>query len=145
MNKNEIANIVALFPFESDTAKSLVNRLESALTKDGTPSARLRMASSSLLALSDKVDSESQDSGMLVALGSFLLIGSEIAKEQAPKASTTQAPKAPKATREKWFDADSPEAKAITTPKPRKNKNVVVEQNQDAIITALLEAIRASR
>jgi hypothetical protein len=145
MNKNEIANIVALFPFESDTAKSLVNRLESALTKDGTPSARLRMASSSLLALSDKVDSESQDSGMLIALGSFLLIGSEIAKEQAPKASTTQAPKAPKATREKWFDADSPEAKAITTPKPRAKKNAPAPVIADEILALLVQAINAGK
>ena len=141
MNKNEIAQIVALFPFESDTAKSLVNRLESALTKDGTPSARLRMASSSLLALSDKVDSESQDSGMLVALGSFLLIGSEIAKEQAPKASTTQAPKAPKTTREKWFDADSPEAKAITTPKPRAKKSETPALDLDAVAKLLGEIL----
>ena len=145
MNKNEIAQIVALFPFESDTAKSLTNRLESALTKDGTPSARLRMASSSLLALSDKVDSESQDSGMLVALGSFLLIGSEIAKDQAPKASTTQAPKAPKATREKWFDADSPEAQAITTPKPRTKKNAPAPVVADEILALLVQAINAGR
>jgi hypothetical protein len=148
MNKNEIAQIVALFPFESDTAKSLTNRLESALTKDGTPSARLRMASSSLLALSDKVDSESQDSGMLVALGSFLLIGSEIAKEQAPKASTTQAPKAPKTTREKWFDADSDEAKAITTPKPRTKKTTAPSVEAEAIsplIAMLEEFIKTAR
>lgn len=136
---------MALFPFESDTAKSLVNRLESALGKDGSPSARLRMASSSLLALSDKVDSESQDSGMLVALGSFLLIGSEIAKEQAPKASTTQAPKAPKATREKWFDADSPEAKAITTPKPRAKKNAPAPVIADEILALLVQAINAGK
>lgn len=141
MNKQEIAQVVELFPFSSDVAKSLVNRLESALTKDGTPSARLRMASSSLLALSDKVDSESQDSGMLVALGSFLLIGSEIAKEQAPKATTTQAPKAPKATREKWFDADSPEAKAITTPKPRAKKAETPALDLDAVAKLLGEIL----
>ena len=122
MNKVQIAEIVALFPFESDTAKSLVNRLESALGKEGSPSARLRMASSSLLAQSDKLPDDSQDASMLLALGSFLVIASEIAKDNTPAPSTTQAPKAPKATREKWFDADSDEARAITTPKPRTKK-----------------------
>ena len=140
MNKQEIANVVELFPFSSDVAKSLVNRLESALGKEGSSSARLRMASSSLLALSDKTQDE-QDASMLLALGSFLVIASEIAKDNAPKATTTQEPKAPKTTREKWFDADSPEAKAITTPKPRKKNAPAPALDLDAVATLLGEIL----
>jgi hypothetical protein len=120
MNKNEIAQTVGMFDLSSDTAKSLVNRLESALTKDGTPSAKLRMASSSLLALSDKCEEDSTDEAVTLALGSFLAIFAEIAKESAPK-----APKAEKKTRENWYPTDSAEGQAIiakTTPKPSRTK-----------------------
>jgi hypothetical protein len=141
MNKQEITNVVGMFDLSADVAKSLVNRLESALTKEGTPSAKLRMASSSLLALSDKCDEESNDEAVTLALGSFLAIFAEIAKDQAPKASTTQAPKAPKATREKWFDADSPEAKAITTPKPRAKKSETPALDLDAVAKLLGEIL----
>ena len=140
MNKVQIAEIVALFPFESDTAKSLVNRLESALGKEGSPSARLRMASSSLLAQSDKLPDDSQDASMLVALGSFLLIGSEIAKDNTPAPSTT-TPKTPKATREKWFDADSAEAQAIIAPKPRTKKTPAPALDLDALAKVLGEML----
>jgi hypothetical protein len=145
MNKQEIANVVGMFDLSADVSKSLVNRLESALTKEGTPSAKLRMASSSLLALSDKCDEESNDEAVTLALGSFLAIFAEIAKDQAPKASTTQAPKAPKATREKWFDADSDEAKAITTPKPRTKKNAPAPAIADEILALLVQAINAGK
>ena len=145
MNKQEITNVVGMFDLSADVAKSLVNRLESALTKEGTPSAKLRMASSSLLALSDKCEEESNDEAVTLALGSFLAIFAEIAKESAPKATTTQAPKAPKATREKWFDADSPEAKAITTPKPRTKKNAPAPAIADDILALLVQAINAGR
>ena len=126
-----------MFPFSSDIAKSLVNRLESALGKEGSPSARLRMASSSLLALSDKTQDE-QDASMLLALGSFLVIASDIAKDNTPAPSTT-TPKAPKATREKWFDADSDEARAITTPKPRTKKTNAPSADGISPLVAMLE------
>jgi hypothetical protein len=148
MNKNEITAVVGMFDLSVDVAKSLVNRLESALGKEGSPSAKLRMASSSLLALSDKCDEESNDEAVTLALGSFLAIFAEIAKEQAPKASTTQAPKAPKTTREKWFDADSDEAKAITTPKPRTKKTTAPSVEAEAIsplIAMLEEFIKTAR
>ena len=143
MNKNEITAVVGMFDLSADVAKSLVNRLESALGKEGSPSAKLRMASSSLLALSDKCDDESNDEAVTLALGSFLAIFAEIAKDQAPKATTTQAPKA---KREKWFDADSPEAKAITTPKPsRPKKNAPAPAVADEILALLVQAINAGR
>jgi hypothetical protein len=140
MNKSDINAVVEMFPLSSDVSKSLTNRLESALGKEGSPSARLRMASSSLLALSDKTADE-QESAIIAALGSFLVIASDIAKDNTPAPSTT-TPKAPKATREKWFDADSAEAKAITTPKPRTKKTETPAISAE-LITALLEAISA--
>ena len=143
MNKVQIAEIVALFPFESDTAKSLVNRLESALGKEGSTSARLKMASSSLLALSDKTSDE-QDASMLLALGSFILICAEIGKDQISTPSTS-TPKAEKKTREKWFDADSPEAQAVLAPKPRKTKNAPAPALADDILALLVQAINAGR
>jgi cell division septation protein DedD len=144
MNKNEIAQVVEMFPLSSDVAKSLTNRLESALGKDGTPSARLRMASSSLLALSDKTQDE-QDASMLLALGSFLVIASEIAKDNTPAPSTT-TPKAPKKTREKWFDADSAEAQAITTPKPRTKKtNAPSADGISPLVVMLEEFLKTAR
>jgi hypothetical protein len=145
MNKQEIANVVGMFDLSADVAKSLVNRLESALTKEGTPSAKLRMASSSLLALSDKCDEESNDEAVTLALGSFLAIFAEIAKDQAPKASTTQAPKAPKATREKWFDADSHQKRKQSPHRSHAPRNQKRTQLDLAIAGAkLLGATRAS-
>jgi hypothetical protein len=147
MNKNEIGAVVGMFDLSADIAKSLVNRLESALTKDGTPSAKLRMASSSLLALSDKCEEDSTDEAVTLALGSFLAIFAEIAKESAPKAPTTKAPKAEKKTRENWYPADSTEGQAIiakTTPKPsRTKKNAPAPEVADEILALLVQAINA--
>ena len=60
-------------------------------------------------------------------------------------------PTEPKATREVWFDADSPQAQAILAskkPKPRKNKRVadatnLVEANQ--ILREMLENMLAGK
>jgi hypothetical protein len=100
------------------------------------------MASSSVLALSEKCEADSNDEAVTLALGSFMAIFAEIAKDQtpAPKANT-QAPKTP---REKWFDADSPEAKAITTPKPaRTKKNAPAPALDLDAVTKLLAEILA--
>ena len=142
MNKVQIAEIVALFPLEPDTAKSLVNRLESALGKEGSASSRLKMASASILAQAGKLQEDDQDALILTALGSFLLISAEIAVDNTPAPSTTK-PKAEKKTREKWFDADSPEAQAITTPKPSKSGKAVQAPavNLDAVAKLLSEIL----
>lgn len=136
MNKNEISQAVALFPFTSATSKSLTNRLESALAKEGSAHSRLKQASASLLALSDKVTDE-QDQAMVTALGSFVGITAEIAREIAKE----NAPKhTPKTKRENWYDADSKEAQAILTksaPKPRKQR-VSAEVEQISPMVALL-------
>jgi len=143
MNKNEIAQTVGMFDLSEAVAKSLVNRLESALGKDGSPSARLRMASSSVMALSEKCESESTDEAVVLAIGSFLVIFSEIAKDQTP----TPSVKAPKKTREKWFDADSAEATAVIakTAKPRTKKNAPAPAVAEEMLALLVQAINASR
>jgi hypothetical protein len=143
MNKVQIADIVALFPLESDTAKSLVNRLDSALGKEGSASSRLKMASASILAQSGKLPEDDQDALILTALGSFLLISAEIAVDNTPAPSTNAKPKAEKKTREKWFDADSPEAQAITTPKPSKSGKTAPAPavNLDAVAKLLTEIL----
>lgn len=145
MNKVQIAEIVALFPFESDTAKSLVNRLESALGKEGSASSRLKMASASILAQAGKLAEDDQDALILTALGSFLLISAEIAVDNKPAPSTAK-PKAEKKTRENWYPADSTEGQAIiakTTPKPSKSGKAVQAPavNLDAVAKLLTELL----
>lgn len=144
MNKAQISEAVALFPFTSATAKSLTNRLESALAKDGSAHSRLKQASSSLLALSDKVTDE-QDQAMVTALGAFMGITAEIAKEIAKASAPAQAPKAPKAKRENWYDADSAEAQAIlNAPKPKRAK-VAEAPSLDEIVNAIAHALSVGK
>lgn len=140
MNKSDITAVVEMFPLSGDVAKSLTNRLESALGKDGSPSARLRMASSSLLALSDKTADE-QESAIVCALGSFVAVIAEIAKDQTPAPTAKADTSAPKKTREKWFDADSAEAQAITAPKPRTKKTPAPAVDLDSLAKLLGEII----
>jgi hypothetical protein len=135
----QIKELTEQLPIASDVQKSIANRLESALTKSGSASSRLRMASQSMNALSKKLsDDESGYADLFARIFEIsALIGVDNKKQTEPKS-----------TRENWHDADSVEAQAILTskkPKPRKNKSVVVESNPDAIITALLEALRVGR
>ena len=135
----QIKELTEQLPINSDVQKSIANRLESALTKNGSASSRLRMASQSMNALSKKLsDDESGYADLFARIFEIsALIGVDNKKQTEPKS-----------TRENWHDADSVEAQAILTskkPKPRKTKSVVVESNPDAIITALLEALRVGR
>ena len=136
-----------MFDLSEAIAKSLVNRLESALGKTGSTSSRLKMASSSVMALSEKCEPESNDEALVLAIGSFLVIFAEIAIENQPAPSTKANTSAPKTKREKWFDADSPEAIAITTPKPKKAKITKADEKYqeamtDDILGLLMEIIR---
>ena len=135
MNKNEIASAVEMFGFSSAVAKSLTNRLESALAKEGSAHSRLKQASASLLALSDKTSDE-QESAIMCAIGSLVGVIAEIARDNKTE-------KAPKAKRENWHDADSAEGKAIiarTAPKPKKINATSASVNAD-IIAQLLQAL----
>jgi hypothetical protein len=108
---------------DSTTAKSLVNRLESALGKEGSASTRLSMAGSSVLVLADKMGDDDEASGLVYFLGSFLKLASEIAKD-----NKQEKPAKAKAKRETWHDADSEEAQEILSKKspakPARGKSV---------------------
>jgi hypothetical protein len=110
----QIKELTEQLPIASDVQKSIANRLESALTKSGSAQSRLRMASQSLNALSKKLTDE--ESGYADIFARIFEIGALIGVDN-------KKPTEPKATREIWFDADSPQAQAILAnakPKPRK-------------------------
>lgn len=133
MNTNDIKDLVNMVEVSGATSKSLVNRLESALGKEGSAHARLSMAGSSLLNLSDKVGED--DSGMVAFMGTMLKYCAELAKEiHAP------APKAKKETRETWYEADSPEAQEILS-KSRKTSRKAKQETSPAIAPEILEAL----
>ena len=140
MNKVQIAEVVDMFDLSADIAKSLVNRLEYALGKDGSPSTRLRMASSSVMALSEKCESESADEALVLAIGSFLAVFAEIAKDQTP-APSTKTTQAPKKARENWYKENSPEGQAIIakTSKPRTKKTNAPSADGISPLIAMLE------
>ena len=112
----QIKELTEQLPIASDIQKSIANRLESALTKSGSAQSRLRMASQSLNALAKKLSDDEQ--GYADIFARIFEIGALIGVDN-------KKPTEPKATREIWFDADSPQAQAILAnatakPKPRK-------------------------
>ena len=113
----QIKELTEQLPIASDVQKSIANRLESALTKSGSAQSRLRMASQSLNALAKKLSDDEQ--GYADIFARVFEIGALIGVDN-------KKPTEPKATREIWFDADSPQAKAIlankSPRKPRKTK-----------------------
>ena len=100
------------------------------------------MASQSMNALSKKLTDD--ESGYADLFARILEIGALIGVDNKKQ---TEA----KTTRENWHEADSVEAKAIlATKSPRKPRktdsvgSVKVETNPDAIITALLQALKTA-
>jgi hypothetical protein len=141
----QINELVEQIPVSADVAKSIKNRLESALTKKGSAQSRLRMASQSLSALADKYEADTEENGYADLFARIFEIGAQIGVDN--KAEATQ-----KTKRENWHDADSAEGKAIIAgkkPKPRKTKSVVedMKSNSDlvAVIAQILEANRVGR
>jgi len=140
----QIKELTEQLPIASDVQKSIANRLESALTKSGSAQSRLRMASQSLNALAKKLSDDEQ--GYADIFARVFEIGALIGVDN-------KKPTEPKATREIWFDADSPQAKAILATKsprkPRKTKSVIEDMKSNtelmAVIAQILEANRASR
>jgi hypothetical protein len=92
MNKIEITEIVDMFEMSAEASKSCVNRLESALTKTGSTSSRLSMASSSLSALRDKYEAESSDYASLNALSSILKFTSVLGVDNKKPAQAEAKP-----------------------------------------------------
>jgi hypothetical protein len=124
----QITELVDQLPIASDVAKSIGNRLESALIKTGSAQSRLKMASQSMNALASKYDADTDENGYADLFARIFAIASLVGvdnKKDSAKPST-------KTTRENWHDADSVEAKAITSktskPKPRKNKSVANDE-----------------
>ena len=138
----QIKELIEQIPVNSDVAKSIANRLESALTKKGSAQSRLRMASQSLNALASKYEADTDENGYADLFARIFEIGAQIGVDNKTEAT-------PKTTRENWHDADSVEAQKILTskkPKPRKTKSVEISGlDSNAIIAQLLEALNASR
>jgi hypothetical protein len=143
----QIKELVDQLPISSDVAKSISNRLESALTKSGSAQSRLRMASQSMNALASKYDADTDENGYADLFARIFTIASLIGvdnKKDSAKPST-------KTTRENWHDADSVEGQTIiasktSKPKPRKTKSVEISGlDSNTIIAQLLEALNASR
>jgi len=115
----QIKELTEQLPIAKDVQKSIANRLESALTKKGSASSRLRMASQSLNALANSTSDD--ESGYADLFARIFEIGAQIGVDN--KAEATQ-----KTKRENWHDADSAEAQAILATKsprkPRKTESV---------------------
>jgi len=115
----QIKELTEQLPIAKDVQKSIANRLESALTKKGSASSRLRMASQSLNALAKSTSDD--ESGYADLFARIFEIGAQIGVDNKTEAT-------PKTTREQWHDADTPEAQAILASKsprkPRKTESV---------------------
>lgn len=129
MNKQEITELVAQWGLTSESAKSCVNRLESALTKTGSASSRLSMVGSSLLKLSEQAPAD--DAGTIEALGNMAKFFSHVAVDNKKQADASTPAKKRKTGWEGLKPADA------TPAKPRKAKQELTE----AITPELLEAI----
>jgi hypothetical protein len=146
----QIKELTEQLPIASEVQKSIANRLDSALTKNGSAQSRLRMASQSLNALAKKYEDDSDEAGYADLFARIFEIGALIGVDN-------KKPATEKTTRENWHDADSAEGQSIiasktSKPKPRKNKSVDTA-NSDAFINlieslpldALLEAMAKAR
>jgi hypothetical protein len=131
-----IKELTEQLPVASDVQKSIANRLESALTKTGSASSRLRMASQSLNALANKYEADTDENGYADLFARIFAIGAEIGVDN-------KKPATEKTKRENWHDADSVEAqKILSTKKPRKSKPVGTAPTE-ADIASMLELIRS--
>ena len=143
MEKSQIAEMLAPFALSAQTAKSATNRVESALSKQGTPAQLLSGIALSMRGLRDKVDENSSDYGSVLALETAFTFATAIAKKGSEKATKT---------REVWADSQE-EAQAIkaaqTPSKPKKAQKVAEPQAQTSFtleeVQALFNRILAGR
>ena len=105
----QIKELAEQLPISLDVQKSIVNRLESALTKTGSAQSRLRMASQSMNALANKYEADSDESGYADLFARIFAISAEIAIDN-------KKPATEKTKRENWHDADSKEVSGLLTP-----------------------------
>ena len=140
MNKQEITEIVDMFELTSEASKSCVNRLESALTKTGSTSSRLSMASSSLGALRDKYDDDSTDYISLNALSSILKFASVLGVDNKKPAQAEDKPAKKRKTG--WENLKPVDAPA----KPKKSASVELDAvPTQELIEAFMNAMASRR
>lgn len=147
MNKNQITELLAVFPLTESARKSVANRIESALSKNGTPAQLLSSASQSLKKRAEE-SAETPDYGAILGIAYALDFAREIinAGKEAEKGKK----------REYWAESQE-EAQALkakaeatkTAPKPKKS-NPKAEAPASAgdldldTARALLQALLAS-
>jgi hypothetical protein len=146
MNKVEITEIVDMFEMSAEASKSCVNRLESALTKTGSTSSRLSMASSSLSALRDKYDDETSDHASLNALSSILKFASVLGVDNKKPAQAEDKPAKKRKTG--WENLKPVDAPA----KPKRTKQLAdaldtpeVQKEIALAVQAMIEQMSARR
>lgn len=116
MNKQQISEMLAVFPMTASAQKSVANRIESALSKNGTPAQLLSSASQSLRKRAEETP-DTPDYGAIIGIATALDFAREIvnAGKEAKKS----------AKREYWAESQE-EAQALkakaeaskTAPKP---------------------------
>lgn len=148
MNKQQISEMLAVFPMTESARKSVANRIESALSKNGTPAQLLSSASQSLRKRAEETP-DTPDYGAIIGIATALDFAREIvnAGKEAKKS----------AKREYWAESQE-EAQALkakaeaskTAPKPsRKAKaeesSVTAKDLDTETLRALLEAMLSPR
>lgn len=139
MDKNQITEMLAPFALSATTAKSAANRIESALTKTGTPAQLLSSVSLSMRGLKEKTNEDSSDYGAVYALESAFAFASAISKKGTEKAKG--------ATREVWADSQEEaialkKAQEATKPaKPKKAQAPAQALDLDSVAKLLGELL----
>lgn len=145
MNKQQITEMLNAFPMTDSARKSVANRIESALSKNGTPAQLLSSASQSLKKRAEETP-DTPDYGAILGIAYALDFAREIinAGKEATKGKK----------REYWAETQE-EAQALkakaesakTAPKPKKVKAEAPATASDLDLEtarALLQALLAS-
>lgn len=139
MNKEQITELLAPFALTATTAKSAANRIESALSKTGTPAQLLSSVSLSMRGLKDKTDENSSDYGAVQALESAFAFASAISKKGTEKAKGT--------TREVWADSQEEAIalkkaqEAVKPVKPAKPKKADARDEYASLAEAFISSL----
>lgn len=147
MNKQQISEMLAVFPMTESARKSVANRIESALSKNGTPAQLLSSASQSLRKRAEETP-DTPDYGAIIGIATALDFAREIvnAGKEAKKS----------AKREYWAESQEEaqalkaKAEASKTPaKPKRSKaeesSVTAKDLDTETLRALLEAMLSPR
>jgi hypothetical protein len=143
---NATTNAVIAEYLSATTLKSLTNRVNSALEKDGTPAQLLRGASQSINALIAKT-ADDGERAIVSAFAYAFEVGAEIAKR-----GTEPTAKAPKQTREVWADTQEEaialkNAKAEKPAKPakRNSRAILNEMNKSEMADLIAQLLSVAK